>query len=89
MDRIFGIFGPSNPIFGTWRVSQVPLFGAVGNGVNVQYTFRDGETVVNGTAKKVRYDVKDNTVTVWEDGQATGTVFRVIDRDHIGLTTLA
>jgi len=69
-------FGQSNPILGTWSSNMLGMELA-------RFEFRPDSMRANGVDIKVRYKIEDTQVIVYAEGESTGMVFRIIDKDNL------
>jgi hypothetical protein len=76
-----------NPLIGKWRSDSVNLLGSRVN-PDLEYEFTSSEMRTRGSVVKVRYEVKEGTVSIYPaDGPSTaGEVFEIVDGDHIAQT---
>lgn len=75
-----------NPLAGKWRSDAINVSGVSIN-PGLEYEFTSSEMRTQGAVVKVKYDIKDDTVTVFPENAngAAGQIFRVVDKDHIAL----
>lgn len=67
-----------NPLIGTWETSMMGV-------IMLQYEFTADSMRVGDAVTPVRYEVKENEVVVYPEGQGTGLIVKVIDEDNIEL----
>lgn len=69
-------FGASNPLLGKWKTQ---LMGVT----MVAFEFTPDAMVSKGTKTKVRYEIEQGQVTVYQDGSEQGTIFQVVNQDTL------
>ncbi|WP_164931967.1 zinc ribbon domain-containing protein [Janthinobacterium sp. 17J80-10] len=67
-----------NPLIGKWETSMMGV-------IMLQYEFTADTMRVGDAVTPVRYEVRDNEVVVYPEGQGAGLIVKVIDQDNIEL----
>lgn len=74
-----GLLG-GNPLIGRWSSNVMGV-------VTINFEFDGDYMISNGQKVKVRYEVEDQTVTVYAENASVGLIFTVIDSDTVSINS--